>query len=162
MEKESIITIIKSAIFGIKKYISEIPRPKFDIKTILLIVLFTISTIYVYKWYFGSNVDTSKIKDLTKRYKDIEKQKKVIDAEIIDWKSKFDELKIKDDELTRLIPKLAKDTRDAELRANKSKAELERIRLHILEIRKKIEEFKKNPSNRSGDALLESIKNQTK
>jgi hypothetical protein len=42
-------------------------------------------------------------------------KKKVIDAEIIDWKSQFDELKIKDDELTRLIPKLAKDTRDAEI-----------------------------------------------
>jgi hypothetical protein len=30
------------------------------------------------------------------------------------------------DELTRLIPKLAKDTRDAEIRASKSKAELEK------------------------------------
>jgi hypothetical protein len=46
------------------------------------------------------------------------------------------------------------------LRASKSKAELERIRLHIRN-EGKIEEFKKE-SNRSGDALLESIKNQTK
>jgi hypothetical protein len=80
--------------------------------------LFTISTIYVYKWYFGSNVDTSRKKELTKSIKILKKQKKVIDAEIIDWKSQFDELKIKDDELTRLIPKLAKDTRDAEIRVN--------------------------------------------
>jgi hypothetical protein len=37
---------------------------------------------------------------------------------------------------------LLKDTRDAEIRASKSKAELERIRLHIRN-EKKIEEFKK-------------------
>jgi hypothetical protein len=42
-------------------------------------------------------------------------------------------------------------TRD-EIRASKSKAELERIRLLYIS-EEKIEELKKNPSNRSGDAF---------
>lgn len=169
MEKNtSIISKLKLTIANLKKsmklqtIITQIPKPTFDTKTILLIVFFTISLIFGYKWYFGSNVDTNKLKDLEKKYKDLEEQKKVVDSEITNWKTQFDALKIKDDALAKLIPGLEKDIRDAEARANKSKADLDKIRLHILEIQKKIEEFKKHPSNRSGDTLLESIKNETK
>jgi len=36
------------------------------------------------------------------------------------------------------------------------------MRKELEETRKKIEEIKNNPPNRTGDALLESLKNKTK
>ncbi len=140
-----------------------IPKPVFDIKTILIIIFLVGSLFFGYQWYFqGNDGSKERVKELEKKFQQLEEQKKVVDIEITKWQKEFDSLKIKDEEKAKQLIKLSQDTRNAEAKANKSKAELDKLRLHLLEIQKKIEEFKKHPSNRQGDALLESIKNETK
>ena len=142
---------------------SLIPKPVFDIKTILIIIFLAGSLFFGYQWYFqGNDGSKERVKELEKKFEQLEEQKKVVDLEITKWQKEFDSLKIKDEEKAKQLIKLSQDTRNAEAKANKSKAELDKLRTHLLEIQKKIEEFKKHPSNRQGDALLESIKNQTK
>ena len=75
---------------------------------------------------------------------------------LIEWKKI-----IKDELKAKQLIKFAQNTKAAEIKANKSKEELDKLLLRLAEIRKQIEEFKKHPSNREGDALLESIKNRT-
>lgn len=142
---------------------SLIPKPVFDIKTILIIIFLAGSLFFGYQWYFqGNDGSKERVKELEKKFEQLEEQKKVVDLEITKWQKEFEALEIKDKQKAKELIKLSQNTRDAEAKANKSKAELDKLRLHILEIQKKIEEFKKHPSNRQGDALLESIKNQTK
>lgn len=142
---------------------SLIPKPVFDIKTILIIIFLAGSLFFGYQWYFqGNDGSKERVKELEKKFQQLEEQKKVVDLEITKWQKEFEALKIKDEQKAKQLIKLSQDTRNAEAKANKSKAELDKLRLHILEIQKKIEEFKKHPSNRQGDALLESIKNETK
>jgi chromosome segregation ATPase len=146
-----------------EKTSSLIPKPVFDIKTILIIIFLAGSLFFGYQWYFqGNDGSKERVKELEKKFEQLEEEKKVVDLEITKWQKEFEALKIKDEQKAKELIKLSQNTRDAEAKANKSKAELDKLRLHILEIQKKIEEFKKHPSNRQGDALLESIKNQTK
>jgi F0F1-type ATP synthase membrane subunit b/b' len=50
----------------------------------------------------------------------------------------------------------------AEKEAKNSNAKFSKIKKELSETREKIEEYKKNPPNRTGESLLESIKNKTK
>ncbi len=135
---------------------------KLDVKSILILVLLAISLFFGYKWFFGGNSEyKEKVKQLEKEFQELENQKKKVDLEISSWRSKFDSLSVEDRKLKQENIKLESQTRKAELEANKSKANLDRIKGDMKETQNKIEEFKKNPPNRTGDALLESLKNKT-
>jgi chromosome segregation ATPase len=141
---------------------SLIPKPVFDIKTILIIIFLAVSLFFGYQWYFkGNDGSKERVKELEKKFEELEEKKKVVDLEIADWKKQFVALKIKDELKAKQLIKFAQNTKAAEIKANKSKEELDKLLLRLAEIRKQIEEFKKHPSNREGDALLESIKNRT-
>ena len=92
----------------------------------------------------------------------LENQKKAVDLEIATWKEKSDSLKKLDIKLQAELAKQEAQTRKAEIEANKSKANLDKLRGDLAETQHKIEEIKNHPPNRTGDALLESLKNKTK
>ena len=50
----------------------------------------------------------------------------------------------------------------AEADASKSKANLNKLRAELEKTKKSIDDLKNNPTNRTGDDLLESLKNKTK
>lgn len=132
-----------------------------DIKTILIILLFVTSTIFGLKWYFGSNVDKDKIKELEVKFKELESQKKEVDERILKWEEKFKELDKEDSDLRDKQAIIEKQIINSIIMNNKDKQELDKLRKKIEETRKKIQEFKNNPPNRTGEDLLNSIKNKT-
>lgn len=135
---------------------------KDKIYLIIIAVLFLFAAVTGYKWYFGSNsASKERVKQLEKEFSELEKRKKESDLRIAQWQSKFDSLKVEDSKLLMEIERLHKETQLAEIEAAKSKGKLDGLRKELAETRKKIEEFKKNPPNRTGESLLESLKNKT-
>ena len=82
--------------------------------------------------------------------------------EITTWRAKSDSLRQLDIKLQAEINKQEALTKKAEAEANKSKANLNKLKNDLAETQHKIEEIKNHPPNRTGDALLESLKNKTK
>ena len=96
------------------------------------------------------------------QFKELEAQKKAVDLEITTWRAKSDSLRQLDVKLQAELAKQEAQTKKAEIEANKSKANLDKLKHDLEETQNKINEFKKNPPNRTGDALLESLKNKSK
>lgn len=134
---------------------------KIDIKTIIIILLLLISLFFCYKWYFSSdNLYKEKIDNLNSEYKKLEQSKKESDEKILTWKSKYDSLDVVDKNLSMDIKILKFNISKLEVKANTSKDSLTKISLRLKNAIKRINDF--NPPNRTGDFLLESIKNKTK
>lgn len=134
---------------------------KIDIKTIIIISLLAISLFFCYKWYFSSdNLYKEKIDNLNSEYKKLEQSKKESDEKILTWKSKYDSLDVVDKNLSMDIKILKFNISKLEVKANTSKDSLTKISLRLKNAIKRINDF--NPPNRTGDFLLESIKNKTK
>ena len=136
---------------------------KLDIKSILILVFLGISIFFGLKWFWsGDSASKERVKQLEKEYKLLEDQKKAVHLEIVSWRAKSDSLKKLDLKLQADIAKQELLTKKAESDAQKSKANLDKIRHDLVETQHKIDEIKNHPPNRTGDALLESLKNKTK
>lgn len=136
---------------------------KLDIKSILILILLGLTLLFGFKWFWsGDKASKERVKQLEAQFKELEAQKKAVDLEIITWRAKSDSLRQLDIKLQSEITKQELLTKKAELEANKSKANLDKMRQDLAETQHKIEEIKNNPPNRTGDALLESLKNKTK
>ena len=136
---------------------------KLDIKSILILILLGFTLLFGFKWFFsGDKASKERVKQLEQQFKELEAQKKVVDLEIITWRAKSDSLKQLDVKLQAEIAKQELLTKKAEAEANRSKANLDKMRHDLAETQRKIEEIKNHPPNRTGDALLESLKNKTK
>jgi chromosome segregation ATPase len=136
---------------------------KLDIKSILILILLGLTLLFGFKWFFsGDKSSKERVKQLEQEFKELESQKKLVDLEIATWVAKSDSLKKLDVKLQAELAKQEAQTRKAEEEANKSKDNLDKLKKDIAETQHKIEEFKNNPPNRTGDALLESLKNKTK
>lgn len=136
---------------------------KLDIKSILILVFLGISIFFGLKWFWsGDSASKERVKQLEKEYKLLEDQKKAVDLEIVAWKAKSDSLKKLDLKLQSEIAKQELLTKKAEADAQKSKANLDKIRQDLAETQHKIDEIKNHPPNRTGDDLLQSLKNKTK
>lgn len=136
---------------------------KLDFKSIIILVLLGFVLFFGYSWLFTDNSGyKEKVKQLEKEYKELETKKKLVDKEIDQLKVKFDSLDVIDKKLQTEVVKLESEIRRAESEANKSKNKFLELQGELAENRKKIEDFKKNPPTKTGDALLESLKNKTK
>ena len=136
---------------------------KFDIKNTIILILLIVSLLFGYKWFIESDSGSKeRVKQLEKEFTELENKKKLTDLEINKWKSKFDTLQKEGDILKQENIKLEAETKKAEQEASKSKSNLDKLRLEMIETKNKIEKLKKNPIKRTGDDLLQSIKNKTK
>lgn len=135
-----------------------------DIKTILILLFLTLTLIFGYKWYFsGSNSESkNKVKELEKEIIKLEEQKKDVDISIKRWEDRFDNLDKRDKSVRESQIKIERELIKYISSNNKDKEELESLKRRMIETLKKIEEFKNNPPNRTGDDLINSIKNNTK
>jgi len=131
---------------------------KFDLKTILILVLLVVSTVFGLMWFFGgSDVSKEKVKQLEKEYKKLEQEKKVADAKILVWQGRFNIADAKDKKLSEEIIKSKADAKLADEKAKKSKADLDKVKGSIEENRKEIENLKKNPPVLTDEQLLEAL-----
>jgi hypothetical protein len=136
---------------------------KFDIKNTIILILLIVSILFGYKWFIESDSGSKeRVKQLEKEFTELENKKKLTDLEINKWKSKFDTLQKEGDILKQENIKLEAETKKAEQEASKSKSNLDKLRLEMIETKNKIEKLKNNPIKRTGDDLLNSIKNKTK
>lgn len=136
---------------------------KLDAKSILIMILLVSTLFFGYSWFFSDNKESKeRVKQLEKEFKQLEKEKKLVDLEIIAWRSSYDSLVVLDKKIQAEIDRQEAITRKAEIEAQRSKANFDKLRLEIEKTKREIEEFRKNPPNRTGDALLESLKNKTK
>lgn len=136
---------------------------KLDIRSILILILLGLTLLFGFKWFLsGDKASKERVKQLEQQFKELEAQKKAVDLEINDWRCKSDSLRQLDIKLQAEVAKQESLTKKAELEATKSKANLDKMRRELAETQRKIEEIKNNPPNRTGDALLESLKNKTK
>jgi len=131
---------------------------KLDFKTIIILVLLLMSTIFGLMWFFGGNdASKQKVKELEAEFKKLEKDKEAADVKIAQWQTKYKEADAKDAELEIQVAKLKSDYKIAEQKANKSKIELDKVQGGISENRKEIEHLKKNPPTLSDEQLLEAL-----
>jgi hypothetical protein len=135
---------------------------KFDLKTILILVLLAASTVFGLMWFFGgSDASKEKVKQLEAEYKKLEEDKKAADAKILVWQGKFKVADAKDKQLAIAVTKSKADAKLAQEKAKKSKADLDKVQGDITENRKEIEALKKNPPVLTDDELLEALIKKT-
>jgi len=101
------------------------------------------------------------INDLKKRNEILQSKNQQIDRRLDNLWIEYSILQKRDSSLRLEIKKRDIKISEALLSAKKSQIELEKTRNAILLTRKKIEDFRKNPSNRIDDDLLNSIKLKT-
>lgn len=136
---------------------------KLDFKSILILILLGLTLIFGYKWYFTDNSDyKNQIKELKEKYQLLENEKKENNLIIQKYKIELDSIMVQDSLNVIKISELESKVFEAEKQAEKSKKKFNELQKKLEETRKRIEEFKKTPPNRTGDDLLNSIKNKTK
>lgn len=136
---------------------------KLDFKSILILILLAFALFFGYKWYFTDNSDyKNQIKELKEQYQILEDEKNQNKLIIERYKVELDSIMVQDSLNLIRISELESNVFEAEQKAKDSKKQFDKLQKQLEETRKKIEEFKKNPPNRTGDSLLESIKNKTK
>ncbi len=135
---------------------------KFDLKKILILVLLVISTVFGLMWFFGGNdASKEKVKQLEQEYEKLEKEKTLVDANILLLQSKYNTLDIKDKKLEIEIKKSKSDTKLAEEKARKSKLDLDKVQDGITNNRKEIERLRKNPPVLTDEELLDALIKKT-
>jgi uncharacterized coiled-coil DUF342 family protein len=134
----------------------------FDFKTIFIFVLLTLLMSVGYNWYFKADKEyKNQVNSLKEENKKIENSRDSLSNNILSLEKEFDVIKKREDSLLIKIDILDNEISDSKKKANKSKAELEALRLELLETNKKIKELRNNPPNRTGEDLINSIKNKT-
>jgi chromosome segregation ATPase len=137
---------------------------KIDSKSILIIVFLIISLFFGYKWYFNTDNSNYKnqIEELRIQNQFLEKQRDSINVKINLLENNLLTLTESEKTLLIKIESLSSEIESAKKNANKSKSELEKLRAELANTIKKIEHLKSNPPNRTGDDLLNSLKNKLK
>ena len=139
-----------------------IKNMKNELKNILVSVLLCLTLIFAYSWIMEDGGSGERVDTMTRELEELSLKKKESDRIIDSLGIEADRLNSQEQRLKSDISRLESEIRDAIARANQSAKNLDRINKELAETRKKIEEFKKNPPNRTGDDLINSIKIKTK
>lgn len=137
---------------------------KLDIKSILILILLVFSLFFGYKWYYGTDYNDykNKIKELRGSNNLLKSQRDSIRVILVNLKNDLDLLKDKEDLLNSEIDSMRIEIENAKTNSNKSKSELDKLKSELKETRKRIDYLKDNPPNRTGDDLIQSLKNNLK
>lgn len=128
------------------------------LKNILILVLLAGCLVFASMWYFSGSGYKSEIKTLKKEKQELVEQRKNLDSQVDNLKRDYEELVKKEAVLLEDIKKRDREIQALKESSARSQAELMKIKKDLAETRKKIEEFKKNPPNRTGQDLINSLK----
>lgn len=133
------------------------------IKSAIFLVLLAVTAFFGAKWYLKTDKESEdRIKAIESEYKELQAKKDSSDAKIAVWHTKFDSIRGEDIALKNQVEHLSKQTAAAERAATKSKLELDAAKAHTETLRANIAKLESNPPNRTGDDLLQSLKNKMK
>jgi chromosome segregation ATPase len=136
---------------------------KIDIKTIIIGLLLVFSIIFFWKWYTnGDSTYKKELDALARENKSLQDKRDSLYKERLQLENELKIIQTKSFELEREISNLEKEVEEQKRNSKKSRIELDKLRAELEETKKKIEELKTNPPNRTGDDLLNSLRNKTK
>ena len=135
---------------------------RLDLKSVIIIILFIVCGVFYTKAMLDGNTHKEQRKEFEKENRLIEKEKNKIRKEYETLLMKFEKDSIK-------LVKLESEYEDLNFRLIQVDKNLSRKNKELKDalsekekLKKDIEEFKKNPPNRTGKSLLDSIKEKTK
>lgn len=135
---------------------------KLDLKSILLLIFFIGFGIFASKWYFDGDTHRKENKELKTEIKAIQHQRDSLADERLKIDERYKKLEVElsqsQSRVAELNQKLAKNQQEL----TDAKSKLNNLNKGLSETKKKIKDLKSNPIKRTGDALLNSIKEKTK
>lgn len=131
---------------------------KIDLKNILICVLMILSIYFGYSWVMSKTDSKITVEKLQDEYVRLFLKKKSNDDSIIKIQNEFSKLKQIESELRIENLRLLRDLQIAEKNANLSKSGLDRLKKDLDESRSKIDYMIKNPTYKTDEHLLESIR----
>ena len=135
---------------------------KIDLKSIIIIILFIVCGVFYTKAMLEGNEHKEQRKELEKENRSIEKEKKKIRKEYETLLMKFEKDSIKLVKLESEYEDLNFKLIQVDKSLKQKNKELKEALIQNQKLNKDIEEFKKNPPNRTGENLLNSVKEKTK
>jgi septal ring factor EnvC (AmiA/AmiB activator) len=133
-----------------------------DIKSIMIVVLFVISGIFFTQWYFGGENHRKERIDLQKQNKELQKQKEDLSKDFDRLRKKFEKDSTDLEKIKIEIKYLDIKLKDKDAQIYKANKDLKDFKAGISKTKAEIQDLKDNPIKRTGDNLLESIKEKTK
>lgn len=131
-------------------------------KNILILALLVGCFIFGYAHFFKSDgVYKLKVKQLEQANIDLQNERKKLGIELSSVKLDFAKLKVIEGKLATQVAGLDIEIQKNKAAVLKSRAELDKLKVELAQTRKKIEDLKSNPANRTGDDLLNSLKLKT-
>lgn len=133
-----------------------------DIKNLIILILLIFSLVFGYIWFWGGGKTyRDKIKNLEKTRLELVKERTKLEQQVDSLKI-INELLIKNDEKLKVdIEKKDEEIRKLNKKFERSIIEFNDLKQKIKDTQIKIEEIKKNPIKRTGENLLNSLKNKT-
>jgi septal ring factor EnvC (AmiA/AmiB activator) len=132
----------------------------FDIKNIIIIVLLGFLFVFGYMWYSGRGEYKDRVNQLNKEIKDIQNIKDSIDVENKKLDNLLSNLQMEDSILQVKISEIEITNQKLTDDLIKSKKELLGFRTNIADVKRQIENIRKNPANRDEVELINSLKNK--
>lgn len=133
-----------------------------DIKSWLILILLGFGLFFFYMWYFRGPSNKGDINKLKRDIEIIQKERDSLKVSRSIMVRDFSKLRQKDSTDMIEIYRLDIVISNMKDQANKDKSNFLKLKKDLDDTRKKIDELKKTPSNRSGDDLLNSLKNKAK
>ncbi|CAG7580277.1 MAG: putative outer capsid protein [uncultured marine phage] len=134
---------------------------KLDMKSWMILILLALTLVFGFKWYFSGDAGSKE------RIEQLEKENEQLSDERADNIKLINILEIEVTNLEKVIETKEEiiDSLDVmvgiqDQKIAESKRELYKMRKEIEEKKEKIEELKKNPFKRTGNDLLNSLKNK--
>lgn len=135
---------------------------KLDLKSIIILVLFVLCGIFFTKMMLSGSSHRKERKALIEENKKIEKQKNKLKSDFLLLQQNFEKDSLELVKLNNQLNKINQDILKKDIELKKAKTELVNFKSSFEKTKKEIEELEKNPIKRTGNELLESIKEKTK
>lgn len=133
-----------------------------NIKDALIIGLLIMTIIFGYFTFFQSDpLYKQKVKELEADNKRLQEERRAIDARLAQTQRRIDSLTVIENQLNAIISSKDEEIERNKRKATASRAELDKIKSELEKVRKQIEDAKKNPPNREGQDLINSLKIKT-
>ena len=135
---------------------------KLDVKSWLIVVLLGFSLFFFYMWYFRGPSTKDDIKSLKSDIIRIQKERDSLANARVILQKDFDILKNQDSLRSVEISNLDNNLITMQSQLDKTKSDFDKVRKDFEDSQLKFNQLKNTPPNRTGNDLINSIKNKTK
>jgi len=128
----------------------------------MIVILFLIAGIFFTQWYFGGENHRKERISLEKQNKELQKQKEDLVKDFDKLQKRFEKDSTDLEKIKIEIKYLDIKLKDKDAQISKANKDLKDFKTSMLKTKSEIQGLKDNPIKRTGDNLLESIKEKTK